>query len=281
MPDLSFSSRVKEEIFKKSGGTRHCRIAEITAIINGAGGFDAALRKDGPAARKLKELANGFKANKEELLRICGLEDGRRRIDGLTVKNECCKMAYLRGVFLAGGTVTSPQKSYHMEFVVNDDIYCDELMELFRFFGFNPKRLTKNDTSHVVYFKKSDEIGSILALMGAHVCMMELELCAVDRDVNNAINRANNWIVANENKAITASANQIKDINRIQQHIGLAALSKPLYDVAIIRLENQLDSLQDIGAKLNPPISKSGVNHRLRKISEIARGLTREEDRYD
>ena len=262
---MSFTSIIKEEIFTK-GEARHCRIAEMAAIINGGA------RADSPAWRKLAIFGHaefGADSGEAEWRQACGIGDGRK-INGLVVKSECCKKAYLRGCFLAGGVVLDPRKSYHMEFAAGTIQYAQELMGIMHFFQLNPRIITKSDSQHVIYFKKSEEIGKILAIIEAHVSMMDFELASVDKEVNNALNRANNWIAANENKQIAASAKHFRDILHIQERAGLAALPPGLQEIAIIRLENPLDSLADIGAKLSPHIGKSGVNHRLRKISQIA-----------
>ncbi|MCL2353582.1 MAG: DNA-binding protein WhiA, partial [Defluviitaleaceae bacterium] len=125
-------------------------------------------------------------------------------------------------------------------------------------------------TGNILYFKEAEQISTILNIMGAHAALIEFENHRVDKDMNNAINRTANAAAANEDRLISASARHIKDIMDIKSSVGLSILDANLLAVATLRVENPLATLEEIAASLNPPISKSGVNHRLKKIAKIA-----------
>jgi len=180
----------------------------------------------------------------------------------------CQNRTYLRDAYLHTGTMAHPKKSYHLEFAVTD-MYKPRLVSIFTDFGLVPKEHSRQN-GEILYFKEADQIATLLNIMGAHISLMEFENCRVERDVNNAINRAANAAAANADKVIAASVRQIADITDISNTIGLCALPQNLADVAKLRLENRLATLEDIGKQLSPPISKSGVNHRLKKIAQIA-----------
>ena len=180
----------------------------------------------------------------------------------------CSKRAYIRDAYLHAGTMAHPKRSYHLEFAVTP-MYKPRLLSTFAEFDLTPKEHSRI-TGDILYFKEADQIATLLNIMGAHVSLMEFENCRVDKDVNNAINRAANAAAANADKVIAASARQIADIMDISRTIGLSALDKNLADVAKLRLNNHLATLEDISKQLSPPISKSGVNHRLKKIAQIA-----------
>ena len=183
-------------------------------------------------------------------------------------KDGSCKRARIKDALLAAGTMANPRKAYHMEFAV-DSACIGDITEAFTSFGLLPKH-HKRSAQQVLYFKEAEQIATVLNIIGAHVALMEFENCRVDKDVNNAINRAANAVAANADKVIAASAMHIRDIMDIQRLAGLSALDAGLARVAQLRLDNPLLSLGDLGKMLVPPISKSGVNHRLRKIAEIA-----------
>ena len=259
---MSFSTKVKQEIFGILG-PRHCRIAEYSALMD----FGA---QSAYAQKKIDLLF----AN--ENVPIVKYNQG---IDRLVVRSDCCKRAYIRGAYLACGTMTDPKKSYHMEFSTKDEI-VEDMKDLFSFFEIIPKTFRRK-SAQVIYFKESGQISVVLSAIGAHIALMEFENCRVDKDVNNSINRSANAQAANADKSIRASAGHIRDIMDIQNFAGLSSLNENLAKVAQIRLEYPLASLEDIGKKLIPPISKSGVNHRLKKIAEIAKWYRNETEVYN
>lgn len=185
---------------------------------------------------------------------------------------DCCARSFLRGAFLGGGTMTDPEKTYHLEFVTRTAPLADELLELLTSFEI-PARLTVRKNSFVVYIKESEAIADLLGLMGAGRSMMELYNIKIERDLRNRVNRQVNCDNANLDKITDASQRHIEAIDAIKNTIGLEHLTPPLQQVALLRLENPELSLKELGSLLNPPIGKSGVNHRLNKIVAIADSL--------
>ena len=281
---MSFSSRVKQEIFEHIG-PRHCRIAELSAIIGNSGKFSPT---DDMQEFELKTENNFARAKFDKLTEM----DFNRSSSAVWVtkmlfacngaisptKGECCKKAYIRGAYLASGTMANPSGAYHMEFAVNSK-HIAEISDIFAFFGLTPKRHSRK-SQQILYFKEAEQIATILNIVGAHVALMEFENFRVGKDVNNAINRAANAAAANADKVVAASARQSRDIMDIQNLVGLSVLDDGLAQVAQIRLDNPLLSLEDIGKKLIPPISKSGVNHRLKKIAQIAEGYRQQQRKH-
>ena len=268
---MSFSSKVKQEIFNNIGA-RHCRIAELSAIIDSCGKFTPVfeIKTENSLARakfdRITEMdfdRGSSPAWVTKMLFACNSTAN-------PTKGECCKKAYIRGAYLAAGTMANPAGTYHMEFAVNSN-RVDDITEIFAFFGLTPKQ-HKRKSQQALYFKEAEQIATVLNIIGAHVALMEFENCRVGKDVNNAINRAANAAAANVDKVLAASAKHIKDIMDIQNLVGLSVLDDSLAQVAQIRLDDPLLSLEDIGKKLVPSISKSGVNHRLKKIAQIAEG---------
>jgi len=179
--------------------------------------------------------------------------------------------AFVRQCFIYGGNVSNPGKTYHMEFALSKE-EAEKLAKIFVKFQLNPKKLVRGG-QNVVYIKESEGIADVLNIMGAHKSLLELENMRVEKDVRNTINRKVNFETANLNKTVGAALDQINAIKYIAQEVGLTQLSKPLKEIAKLRLENEALSLTEIGELANPPIGKSGVNHRLRKICKIAREL--------
>ena len=176
--------------------------------------------------------------------------------------------AFVRECFLYGGIISDPGKTYHMEFTVSEDD-AHKLMEILSGFGLNPKKIARKGQS-VVYLKESESIADILNIIGAHKALLKLENMRVEKNVRNTINRKVNFETANLNKTVDAALSQIDAIKYIAQEVGLSYLTKPLKEVAELRLGNETLSLTEIGQLLDPPVGKSGVNHRLRKICKIA-----------
>lgn len=177
--------------------------------------------------------------------------------------------AYLRGAFLGGGSINDPEKNYHMEFVANNEDYARELSELINSNGFNSKIIARKN-HFVVYLKESEQISDLLTMMGASSAMMKLQNVKIKKERRNNVNRLANCETANISKTVDASVRQVESILIIQKTIGISKLPKSLQEMAILRLENPNASLKDLGELFTPPLGKSGVNHRLKKIEEIA-----------
>ncbi|MCL2059986.1 MAG: DNA-binding protein WhiA [Oscillospiraceae bacterium] len=200
-----------------------------------------------------------------------GTGTGAKSVDRLKriIRKKCCKRAALRGAFLAGGSVTDPEKLYHLE------IYCKK-HELAKYFsglmaeyGLNPK-ITERTDYCVVYVKDSGRIVDFLNLTGAHRALMSLENIRIIKEMRNGVNRAVNCETANLEKTVNASLKHITNILYIQSTDGLNALPKGLREIAEIRAAHRDISLVELGQMLDPPLGKSGVNHRLRKLDAIA-----------
>lgn len=187
------------------------------------------------------------------------------------------RRAYIRGAFLSGGSMSDPGKSYHFEIVCDDRATAEFLKEQMRFFEIEAKLIMRKQKP-VVYLKDSEEIIQILNVMEAHKSLMELENIRIIKDMRNSANRQSNCDSANINKMVKTAARQVEEIHYIEEHLGLEQLPSAIREMAQVRLDHPDVSLQELGAYLDPPVGKSGVNHRLRKLKIIAEGLRTEEE---
>ncbi len=199
-----------------------------------------------------------------------------QKIHHRIVQNTCCKRAYLRGTFLAAGSVINPEKAYHLEMAVFSRQYAEQLGELVAEFGIDAK-IVERKKYQVLYMKEGSQIVDFLNVIGAHIALMELENVRIVKEVRNSVNRQVNCETANINKTVAAATKQIEDIKYLQCKMGFSQLADRLREVAELRLDYPDCSLQELGRMLPVPISKSGVNHRLRKISRLA-GQLREKN---
>ncbi|MCG4585882.1 DNA-binding protein WhiA, partial [Anaerosalibacter bizertensis] len=191
------------------------------------------------------------------------------------INKRCCKRSFIRGAFLGGGSISNPEKTYHLEFVTTNEEHGKELSDLINSFGLSSKIVLRKE-NFVIYLKEGEQIVDLLNIMGAHLALLKLEDIRVLKDVRNNINRIVNCETANLSKTIDASLRQIENIEYIDRIIGLEKLPKNLSDLAYLRLEHRDASLKELGAMLNPPVGKSGVNHRFRRIEEIVDNLKKE-----
>lgn len=201
-------------------------------------------------------------------------EDGMKRAartgpNPLIIKNACCKRAFLRGAFLCIGSMSDPGKSYHMEFVCTCEESAGQLKQLIQGFKVEAKIVSRKKY-YVVYLKEGAGIVDLLNIMEAHVSLMNFENYRIVKEVRNSINRKVNCETANITKTVNASSRQIEDILLIREHYGFQNLSDGLRETAELRLEYPDATLKELGQILTPPVGKSGMNHRLRKLSEIA-----------
>ncbi len=176
---------------------------------------------------------------------------------------------FTAGVFLAGGSVNDPEKEYHLEFTSPEEDIAEELKLLLGEIGINAG-ITVRRGQYIVYIKGSESIEDTLTFINAQQCTLELMNVKIYKDVRNKANRITNCDNANINKVVKASMKQIEDIKLIAEKRGLDSLTDELREVAEMRLESTGLSLQDIGESLEPPISRSGVNHRFKKLAKIA-----------
>ena len=193
----------------------------------------------------------------------------RDHVDLSIIQSTCCKRAYLRGAFLGAGSVSDPEKGYHLEFVNPTERHAIFLKDMMVSLEMEPKVVARKG-NYILYLKEGTQIVDLLNIMGAHIALMELENVRIVKEVRNNVNRIVNCETANLKKTVSAAVRQMQDIEYVQNTIGISALPENLQQVAIYRLEYPSSSLKELGELLNPPVGKSGVNHRLKKISEIA-----------
>ncbi|MCK9216639.1 MAG: DNA-binding protein WhiA [Firmicutes bacterium] len=195
-----------------------------------------------------------------------------QRISKNIIEKECCKKAYLRGAFLGGGSISDPEKTYHLEIVTNDNSYADDLTRLINSYGLNAKVVSRKN-SFVVYLKEGENIVDFLNIIGAHNALLKIENIRIFKEMRNNVNRLVNCETANLSKTVNAAMRQINNIQFIKENIGLNKLPRNLREMAEFRLLHQDLSLAELGEAMNPPVGKSGVNHRLRRLDQIAEDL--------
>lgn len=194
-----------------------------------------------------------------------------------TVDYACCKKSFLKGAFLMCGAVSNPEKEYHVEIAAPTEEFAEFVIKIMNYFEIQAKK-TCRKAKYVVYLKRSEEIADLLTLLGATNSVLKLENVRIKKGVSNQVNRLVNCDNSNINRTMDAAAAQIQDIQYLAEQVGLDKLAKPLREVAEVRVNNPDTSLSGLGELLEPPIGKSGVNARLRKISELARRLRSGED---
>lgn len=294
---MSFSSIVKEELSKKISGARHCQIAELAAIYSFCGSF---VQKNKENSYIFFNFENVLVANKcftlmkkaftiysgcdfvnqiaydEKSLTISVndkelCEKIQDALESFSVtERTCCRRAYLRGAYLCGGSTTDPGKSYHLEIVCKNKKSADKIIELFETFDVDAK-LVERGRYYIVYIKDSNKIVLALNVFEAPVALMEYENTIIMKEMRNSINRQNNCDVANLNKTVSAAQSVISDIKQLMGTAEYENLPDNIKEVAMLRVEYPDASLKELGEMLTPPLGKSGVNHRLRKLSEMAR----------
>lgn len=188
------------------------------------------------------------------------------------LKKVCCKKSFLRAAFLSGGSISDPEKTYHLE-ISTRNLSCAELIkELLLEYGINLKIIIRKGI-YVAYIKEGENIVDFLNIIGAHGALMELENVRILKDMRNSVNRIVNCETANLEKTVNASVRQMENIKLIQSVMGIDKLPDNLIEIAELRLEYSDASLKELGEMLHPKLGKSGVNHRLRKLDEIAEQL--------
>lgn len=197
------------------------------------------------------------------------LHDLRDRISPMVLKQPCCQRAFLRGAFLCLGSMSDPAKSYHLEIVCANEMQAIQLQEIIERFNLDAK-IVERKNHFVVYLKEGSNIVDFLNVCQAHVALMEFENLRIVKEMRNSINRRVNCETANIAKTVNAATRQVEDIIYIRDHIGFSRLPKHLREIAEVRLEYPEATLKELGQILSPSVGKSGVNHRLRKLSEIA-----------
>lgn len=307
---MSFSSEVKEELSGQYNTARHCQLAELAAILcfqseiraNGDGSRKLVLTTENSTViRKcftlLKKTFNietdvnpeypeEFERQQSVLIREeevlekilqavrMGTEEAFGEIQSkgahpLMIKSSCCKRAFLRGAFLCIGSMSDPEKSYHLEFVCNETGQAEQIQNLLQSFEIEAKIVIRKKY-HVVYLKEGSGISLLLNIIEAHRSLMSFENHRIVKEMRNSINRKVNCETANITKTVNASSKQIEDILHIRDYYGFHRLQDNLREAAEVRLEYPDATLKELGQMFDPPVGKSGVNHRLRKLSELA-----------
>lgn len=197
--------------------------------------------------------------------------------NNIVIQNGCCKRAFIRGAFLASGSISDPEKTYHFEIVATNEPKATQIKDVINSFAMEAK-IVKRKKYYVVYVKEGSQIVDLLNVMEAHVALMDLENVRILKEMRNSINRQVNCEAANINKTVLAARKQIDDILYIKNQIGFQNLSEVLEEIATIRIEYPDASLKELGALLTPAIGKSGVNHRLRKLSILADQLREQKE---
>ncbi|RBP44758.1 DNA-binding protein WhiA [Garciella nitratireducens] len=221
-----------------------------------------------------------YKFNAEKILEKTGIlqKDENRektinsRILVQLIEKECCKRAYLRGAFLGGGSISDPEKAYHLEFVTYNERHAQDLCNLINHYKLSSK-IVQRKNSYVVYLKEGDQIVTLLNIMQAHNALLDLENIRIYKEMRNNVNRIVNCETANLSKTVNAALRHIENIEYIKKNIGFHKLPQGLREVAELRLNYQDATLKELGEMLNPPVGKSGINHRLRKLDKIAEDL--------
>ena len=263
--DMSFSSEVKEELAKHISPARHCQIAELAALMNFSGqygrsaegdfmiGFqtenEAVVRKGFTLLKKTYNIDTDIKISEEQMRSVIDkIGDLSEPVSPLLIKNSCCQRAFLR--------CTDEDKARQLQSVIQ---------------GFDIEaKIVLRKKYYVVYLKEGSGIVDLLNVCEAPIALMKLENLRIVKEMRNSVNRRVNCETANITKTVTAATRQIEDIIYIRDHYGLENLPEPLSQMAEVRLENPDAPLKELGEYLDPPVGKSGVNHRLRKLSELA-----------
>ena len=275
---MSFSSDVKEELARQYSKSRHCQIAELSAMIMQEGRISMdslALSFETENPILIEKYAilmkRAFDIDISKALDSQSCKKIIEAIQGLYLEKTCCKRAFIRGAFMASGSMTDPNKGYHFEIVCRTPEQASRLQELMREFETEPKIIERKN--YVVYLKEGSQIVDMLNVMEAYVSLMNLENVRILKEMRNSVNRKVNCETANISKTVNAAVKQIADIELIRDTDGLDSLPMPLREMAMVRLEYPEAPLKDLGKYMDPPVGKSGINHRLRKLAAVAEAI--------
>lgn len=301
---MSFSGQIKEELAQVISSPRHCQLAELAALVQFCGHIEEdgsllvqsenplVIRKCFTLLKKTFKIEAVVKSQMQtqnyrlfvtgedafrvlEALKICDTAGHlmmRHLTDPVLIKNSCCKRAYLRGCYMAVGSMSDPYKSYHLELVCGLQAQAEQLLKILHDFSLDAKMIIRKKY-HVVYMKEGENIADFLNITEAHKALMEFENTRIYKGMRNMVNRKVNCEAANITKTVNAATRQVENIRLIREKMGLEGLPEPLRQMAYVRLENPQASLGELGKLLDPPVGKSGVNHRLRKLGELAKEL--------
>ena len=312
--EITFSTKIKEELARQWSEKDHCQIAELSAIVSMCGKvtidsrekysvkvrtenlsvarkYFTLLRKTFNIETEVFVTTNKSNENVSYTVIVKKHEDAMKVLQAsklidrageigeefsvvknMILRHNCCKRAFIRGAFLAAGSMSNPEKSYHIEIVCMAMKKAEQLKSVINSFGLDAKVVGRKK-SYVVYLKEGSQIVDLLNIMEAPIALMEMENIRILKEMRNSVNRKVNCETANINKTVSAAMKQVEDIRYIRDTIGLKELPEGLREIAELRLEYPNETLKELGDLLQTPLGKSGVNHRLRKLSEIAEHL--------
>ncbi len=295
---MSFASETKTELCRAGLGKACCVRAELYGILLFCNSFTASgvrilteHRGFLQRTEKLLKKAAGVTADErhdeergklslsvrepEKLEKLCELfgceleRNPAHHVNLGVLEEDCCRASFLRGAFLAGGSMTDPSKSYHMELITGHYSVSREVAAMLREMEFRPGSLRRSG-NYVLYFKHSEAIEDMLTLLGAPMAALKLMNAKVEKEVLNSVNRRLNCDEANLDKTVNAALSQLGAIRRLREADKLDSLSPKLREAARLREEHPELNLSQLGALAEPPVTKSTLNYRLKKIMEIA-----------
>ena len=299
---MSFSSDVKSELCRHAVSKRCCAVAECYGalmycntflpneikFVTASREFASRLPKLFKKAFNLEfdRIADGGEGGKgvlqitdrEKLAKIYdafGADIDKTPVHHVNygvLEETCCKVSFIRGAFLAGGSVTDPEKRYHMEVVTGHYNVSRETYALLLELGFSPKE-TLRSGNYVLYFKKADEISELLSTIGATNAGMGILNAKIEKSMSNTVNRKLNCDFANADKVVAAAREQLAAIKKIEREIGIFELPEPLLQAAMLRMANPDSSLADLALLSDPKVTKSCLNHRMKKLVDMAAKL--------
>ena len=296
---MSFSYDTKNELCRLSAQKLCCARAEAYGILLYCNTFSATevriitenpnfaarlpklfrrafnLSFDRQPEKEQEEGKRIFQKKLDHIINLLGFDPRQNLVLHINfglVEEPCDRAAFLRGAFFAGGSITDPQKRYHLELTTSHLQVSRELGSLLVECGYPPKSVSRSGSS-ITYFKQSDQIEDFLTLIGAPVAAMNIMSAKLEKDLRNSVNRRLNCDSANLDKSVVAAQEQMEAIRRLQAAELLEQLPDKLQETAALRLEYPELSLSELAAEFDPPVSKSCLNHRLRKLLELAKNL--------
>lgn len=303
---MSFAADAKNELCRNSLSRRCCAQAEAYGVLMFCNQFTGSelrvmTENDGLAARLPQLFKKAFRVEFDRLpepgstgkrtfaihspeklsviMETYGM-DGvgvlAHHINFAVLEEHCCRLSFLRGAFLAGGSVTDPEKNYHLEMSTSHFGVSREIQALMQECSLAPKQTTRK-SNYIIYFKQSEAIEDFLTAIGAPLAAMEIMNTKVEKTLRGSVNRRVNCDAANLDKAVEAAQNQIEAIRFLEQSGRLDSLPDKLKEAARLRLEHPEDTLIQLAEQCDPPITKSALNHRLRKLMELGRPEKAEE----
>lgn len=290
---MSFTQNIKAQLARAQNNCDFCDIAELSSIVKLCTSYAAQKivisTENEDVADRIQFLSERVFSRRIEKINRNGMfrfypdleffmsemaprlllfNAGKAEITPL----ECCRTAYVRGAFLGGGSVSDPKVRYHMEFDTKHENYAVQLCAVLAEMGISAK-ITERKGHFIVYIKEYEAIADILGIMGAVGAAMELYNISIEKDIRNSVNRQANCEIANIERTTKTASLQIEAIRKIEKHMPLSNLPDTLSEIAQLRIKYPEESLKELGQRLIPPLGKSGVNHRLKRIMEISQRL--------